>query len=65
MSSFQSIERQDKPLNLIHNDICDLKFIETRGDNKYFITFVENSIRYCYVYLLKNKNEAIEKFFSL
>ena len=62
MSSFQSIERQAKPLNLIHNDICDLKFIQTRGDNKYFITFVDNSIRYCYVYLFKSKDEAIEKF---
>ena len=24
---FQSIERHTEPLDLIHNDICDLKFI--------------------------------------
>ena len=61
-SSFQSVERHTEPLDLIHSDICDLKFVQTRGGNKYFITFVDDSIKYCYVYLLKSKNEAIEKF---
>ena len=60
--SFQSVERNNEPLNLIHNDICGLKFVQTRGGNKYFITFVNDSSRYCYVYLLKSKDEAIEKF---
>ena len=61
-SSFQSIERHTEPLDLIHNDICDLKLVETRGGNKYFITFVDDSTKYCYVYLLKSKGEAIENF---
>ena len=60
-SSFQSIERHTKPLDLIHSNICDLKFVQTRGDDKYFITFVNDSIRYCYVYLLKIKDEIIKK----
>ena len=61
-SSFQSVERHTKPLDLIHSDICDLKFVQTKGGNKYFITFVDDSTKYCYVYLLKSKDEAIEKF---
>ena len=61
-SSFQSIERNTEPLELIHSDICDFKSIQTRGGNKYFITFVDDSTKYCYVYLLKSKDEAIEKF---
>ena len=61
-SSFQSVERHTIPLNLIHNDICDLKFVQTRGSNKYFITFVDNSTKYFYAYLLKSKDEAIKKF---
>ena len=61
-SSFQSIERHTEPLDLIHSDICDLKLVQTRGGNKYFITFVDDSTKYCYVYLLKSKGEAIEKF---
>ena len=48
-SSFQSVERHTKPLDLIHSDICDLKFVQTRGGNKYFITFVDDSTKYCYV----------------
>ena len=38
-SSFQSVERHTEPLNLIHIDICDLKFAQKRGGNKYFIPF--------------------------
>ena len=59
MPSFQSVERPTEPLNLIHNDICDLKFVQTRGDNKYFITFVDDSNKFYCVYLLKSTNEAI------
>ena len=36
--------------------------MQTRGGNKYSITFVDDSMKYCYVYLLKSKDEAIEKF---
>ena len=61
-SSFQTIERNTEPLDMIHSDICDLKFASTRGGNKYFITFFDDSTKYCYVYLLKSKDEALEKF---
>ena len=61
-SSFQTIERNTEPLELIHSDVCDLKFVQTRGGNKYFITFIDDSTKYCYVYLLKSKDEALEKF---
>ena len=47
-SSFQSVERHTKPLYLIHSDICDLKFVQTRDGNKYFITFVDDCTKYCY-----------------
>ncbi|KAJ0011226.1 hypothetical protein Pint_34127 [Pistacia integerrima] len=36
-SSFNNIERITNPLDLVHSDICDLKFVQTRGGNKYFI----------------------------
>ena len=61
-SSFQNVERHTEPLNLIHSDICDLKFVQTRCGNKYFITFVDDSTKYRYVYLLKSKDEVIETF---
>ena len=43
-------------------DVYDLKFVQTRGSNKYFITFIDDSTKYYYVYLLKSKDEALEKF---
>ena len=61
-TSFQSIERSSEPLELIHLDICDLKFIQSRGGNKYFLTLIDDCIRYCYVYLLRSKDEALEMF---
>ena len=42
--------------------MCDLKFVQTRWDNKYFITFIDDSTEYYYVYLLKSNDEALEKF---
>ena len=47
---------------MIHTDIYDLKFAPMRGDNKYFITFFDDSTKYCYVYFLKSKDETLEKF---
>ena len=61
-SSFKSIERSMEPLELVHTDICDLKYIQTRGGKKYFITFIDDCTRYCYIYLLRSKDEALEMF---
>ena len=36
-STFHGVERNTLPFELIHNDVCNLKFVQTRGDNKYFI----------------------------
>ena len=41
-ASFYKIERSTEPLSLIHTDICDLKFVQTRGGKKYFITFIDD-----------------------
>ena len=31
-------------------------------EKKYFVTFIDDCTRYCYVYLLRSKDEALEKF---
>ncbi|GJT67365.1 retrovirus-related pol polyprotein from transposon TNT 1-94 [Tanacetum coccineum] len=59
---FKSVKRTTEPLDMIHTDICDLKSLPTNGGNKYFITFIDDCTKYCYVYLLKSKDEAIDKF---
>ncbi|GJY51077.1 retrovirus-related pol polyprotein from transposon TNT 1-94 [Tanacetum coccineum] len=61
-TSFKSVKRKTEPLDMIHTDICDLKSLPTKGGNKYFITFIDDCTKYCYFYLLKSKDEAIDKF---
>lgn len=61
-TQFHSVERNSNHLELIHSDICNLKFVQTRGDKKYFITFIDNCTRYDYVYLLRSNDDALEAF---
>ena len=42
-------------------DTCDFKSFVTRGDMKYFITFIDHSHFY-HVYLLNSKDETFSKF---
>ncbi|GJV63859.1 retrovirus-related pol polyprotein from transposon TNT 1-94 [Tanacetum coccineum] len=61
-TSFKSVNRTTEPLDMVHTYICNLKSLPTKGGNKYFITFIDDCTKYCYVYLLKSKDEAIDKF---
>ncbi|GKB35566.1 retrovirus-related pol polyprotein from transposon TNT 1-94 [Tanacetum coccineum] len=61
-TSFKSVKRTTEPLDMVHTDICDLKSLPMKGGNKYFIMFIDDCTKYCYVYLLKSKDEAIDKF---
>ena len=61
-SSFHSVERNTRPLFLIHTDVCDLKYVQIPNANKYFITFIDDCIKYYYMYLLKSKDETLDKF---
>jgi len=44
-NSFHSIDRNTEPLEIIHSDLCDLKFTLTRDGKKYFITFIDDCTR--------------------
>ena len=49
-------------LELIHSDVCGPMPIQARGGYEYFITFTDDCFRFGYVYLMKWKSEAFEKF---
>jgi hypothetical protein len=34
----------------------------TKGGQRYFMTMIDDATRYCYVYLLKTKDEALNFF---
>jgi hypothetical protein len=50
------------PLELIHSDICEMNGVLTEGEQRYFMTMIDDTSRYCYVYLLKTKDEALSCF---
>ena len=58
----KNVERNTELLELIHTNLCEFEGKLTRGRNRYFITFIDDFSKYAYVYLLKNKSDAFEKF---
>jgi hypothetical protein len=59
---FSKVERNSQLLELIHSKICEINGMLTRGGKRYFITFIDDYSRLTYVYLLRTKDEAFEKF---
>jgi hypothetical protein len=49
-------------LEIVHSDICGPLRTKTHRVIKYFATFTDDYSRYGYIYLLKYKSEAVEKF---
>jgi transposase InsO family protein len=55
-------KRHLAPLELVHSDICEMNGVLKEGGKRYFITLIDDAIRFCYVYLLKTKDEALNYF---
>jgi transposase InsO family protein len=55
-------ERHLTPLELIQSDIYKMNGVWTEGEQRYFMTMIDDASRYCYVYLLKTKDETMNYF---
>jgi transposase InsO family protein len=55
-------DRHLAPLELIHFDICEMNGVLTEGGQRYFMTMIDDASRYCYIYLLKTKDDALNYF---
>jgi hypothetical protein len=53
------------PLELIHSDLCEMNGKLTKDGERYFMTFIDDCTRFCYVYLLKTKDESLYYFIKL
>ena len=51
-----------KLLALVHTDVCGPFDITTRDNFDYFIIFIDDLSRYGYVYRMRYKSKAFEKF---
>lgn len=63
--SSSHVERTNKPLSLTHCDLCDLKYIQTRGGKWYFMTFIDDCTIAMYIYyiaIIAIKDEILDKF---
>src|SRR3954462_8218336 len=58
----KSCETASDLLGLVHSDVCGPMSTAARGGYEYFITFTDDLSRYGYIYLMKHKSEAFEKF---
>ena len=56
--SCKSVQRESELLELIHNDLGDLKNNLIRGGKKFYITFIDYCSRSTVVYLLRSKDKA-------
>lgn len=54
--------RAQKKLELIHVDLCGPITPSTAGGNRYFMLLIDDYTRWCYVYVLKTKDQALEAF---
>ncbi|GJV83947.1 zinc finger, CCHC-type containing protein [Tanacetum coccineum] len=57
-----NVKHETKVLELIHSDLYDLHATSLLGNNKYFVTFIDDASRFCDVYLLHTKDAALDKF---
>ena len=55
-------ERNLAPLQLIHSDLCEMNGVLTKGGQRYFMTLINDATRFCYVYLLQTRDEALDYF---
>lgn len=55
-------QRAHQQLQLVHTDICGPMQTISHGGSRYFLTFTDDYSRKTWVYLLKQKSEAFDKF---
>jgi hypothetical protein len=55
-------ERNLEPLELIYSDLWEMNGVLTKDEKRYFMTLIDVATRFCYVYLLHTKDEALDYF---
>ncbi|GKV39615.1 hypothetical protein SLEP1_g47362 [Rubroshorea leprosula] len=54
--------RASMKLQLVHTDICDPTKTTSLNGNRYFLTFIDDFSRFCWVFFLKQKSEVFDVF---
>ena len=51
-------ERSKEPLQLVHSGVCGPLSVQARGGYEHFVTFIDDYLRYGYVYLMHKKSKT-------
>ena len=55
-------KRAEKPLKLVHCDVCGKMNTKSLGGAEYLLTFIDDETQYVWVYFLKTKDEVFKCF---
>lgn len=58
----QSVTSTQRPLQLLHTDLCGPLPVVSRNNSRYFMILVDDFSRYCWIFFLKKKSEALTYF---
>jgi len=56
----RSISVSSSPFDLIHSDVWGPSPVAIKGGSRYYVSFIDNHTRYCWVYLMKHCSELFE-----
>jgi transposase InsO family protein len=51
-----------RPLQLVHSDLCRPMPVESLSKSRFFLTFIDDYSRHCWIYFLAAKGEAFSRF---
>lgn len=55
----KTFDRSTEPLKIIHSDVCGPMRIESNGNAKYFITFIDDHSGWCEIRMMKGKHQVL------
>lgn len=54
--------RAESTLEIVHSDVCGPMETKSVGGSRYFLSFIDDYTRMCFVYFIKSKDEVFETF---
>lgn len=56
--------RANKPLEIVHSDVCGPMSVNSLGGHRYYVSFIDDFTRKVFVYIMTSKNEVFAKFLA-
>jgi hypothetical protein len=58
----ESETKSERPLQLIHSDVCGPMEVPSLSGKRYFVTFIDDYSKYTHLYFLDRKSQVLDKF---